>query len=160
VVSLPPCHRGGRASLELCLGAPLTAPSQLFFLFLEGKAAAPATVAALDALPGIRTFLQTEALLASHNNSRIWHEKWLAAFFNKPCNYELFVRQNLNLETAIAAALADGSIGWIAHIGAAPLGPCRRNRLTSAPARRHGRAVAPGGRGGLFLEKRASWGPC
>ena len=71
---------------------------------------------ALRALPGVRVFLRTQALEEAHANSRIWNEKWLASFFNKPCNYELFVRQNLNLETAIAAALVEGGIGWIAHI--------------------------------------------
>jgi hypothetical protein len=60
--------------------------------------------------------LRTPELEALHATSRIWNEKWLASFFDKPCNYELFVRQNLNLESAIAAALAEGGIGWIVHI--------------------------------------------
>jgi hypothetical protein len=60
--------------------------------------------------------LRSPELDESHANSRIWGEKWLAGFFNKPCNYELFVRQNLNLETSISAALAEGDIGWIVHI--------------------------------------------
>ena len=33
-----------------------------------------------------------------HAHSHIWHERWLAGFFNKPCNSELFVRQSLNME--------------------------------------------------------------
>lgn len=65
----------------------------------------------------MRVFLRTPELEAAHAASRIWREKWLASFFRKPCNYALFVRQNLNLETAIAAALAEGLAGgWIAHI--------------------------------------------
>ncbi|RZR70644.1 hypothetical protein BHM03_00000938 [Ensete ventricosum] len=36
--------------------------------------------------------------------SRIWNETWLAAFFYKPCNYELFVKQSLNMEMAILMA--------------------------------------------------------
>ena len=36
--------------------------------------------------------------------SRIWNETWLASFFYKPCNYELFVKQSLNMEMAIVMA--------------------------------------------------------
>lgn len=36
--------------------------------------------------------------------SRIWNETWLAGFFYKPCNYELFVKQSLNMEMAIIMA--------------------------------------------------------
>lgn len=36
--------------------------------------------------------------------SRIWNETWLAGFFYKPCNYELFVKQSLNMEMAIVMA--------------------------------------------------------
>ena len=101
------------SALQRCADAPA---SQRFYLFVEGQAAEPESVAALRALEGIRVFLRTPALEESHKKSRIWKEKWLAFYFNKPCNYELFVRQNLNLETAIATALAEGGIGWIAHI--------------------------------------------
>ncbi|KAK4253835.1 hypothetical protein QN277_010459 [Acacia crassicarpa] len=36
--------------------------------------------------------------------SRIWNESWLASLFYKPCNYELFVKQSLNMEMAIVMA--------------------------------------------------------
>lgn len=36
--------------------------------------------------------------------SRIWNETWLSGFFFKPCNYELFVKQSLNMEMAIVFA--------------------------------------------------------
>ena len=36
--------------------------------------------------------------------SRIWNETWLASFFYKPCNYELFVKQSLNMEMSIVMA--------------------------------------------------------
>lgn len=36
--------------------------------------------------------------------SRIWNETWLSSFFYKPCNYELFVKQSLNMEMAIVMA--------------------------------------------------------
>ncbi|KAL5654198.1 hypothetical protein ACJX0J_033517, partial [Zea mays] len=39
-----------------------------------------------------------------YNFSRIWNETWLAGFFYKPCNYELFVNQSLNMEMAIIMA--------------------------------------------------------
>jgi len=83
---------------------------------VEGRAASAGSVAALRRLDGVRVILRTEALEEAHASSRIWGEKWLAAFFDKPCNYELFVRQNLNLETSISAALVEGDIGWIVHI--------------------------------------------
>jgi hypothetical protein len=37
-------------------------------------------------------------------SSRIWNETWLSGFFYKPCNYELFVKQSLNMEMAIVMA--------------------------------------------------------
>ena len=91
-------------------------PWQRFYLFVEGQAASAGVVRVLRSLPGVRVVLRTEDLEAAHATSRIWNEKWLASFFHKPCNYELFVRQNLNLETAIADALQEGGIGWIVHI--------------------------------------------
>ena len=39
-----------------------------------------------------------EDLKYRHAHSRIWNETWLAAFFHKPCNHELFVLQSLNME--------------------------------------------------------------
>ncbi|KAH1105385.1 hypothetical protein J1N35_009153 [Gossypium stocksii] len=36
--------------------------------------------------------------------SRVWNEAWLSSFFYKPCNYELFVKQSLNMENAIFMA--------------------------------------------------------
>ena len=76
----------------------------MFYLFVEATAAQPDTVAALRTLPGVTVYERTPELVARQRVSRIWNETWLAAFFNKPCNYELFVRQNLNLEIAIRRA--------------------------------------------------------
>ena len=42
-----------------------------------------------------------ENLKYRHAHSRIWNETWLAAFFHKPCNHELFVLQSLNMEGAL-----------------------------------------------------------
>ncbi|RWW23780.1 hypothetical protein BHE74_00014777 [Ensete ventricosum] len=39
-------------------------------------------------------------------HSRVWNETWLSGFFYKPCNYELFVKQSLNMEMAIVMARA------------------------------------------------------
>ncbi|KAK3021334.1 hypothetical protein RJ639_047077 [Escallonia herrerae] len=46
---------------------------------------------------------------------RIWNETWLAGFFYKPCNYELFVKQSLNMEMAIVMAREAG-MDWIIHL--------------------------------------------
>ncbi|PHU17462.1 Pyruvate kinase [Capsicum chinense] len=35
---------------------------------------------------------------------KIWNETWLAGFFYLPCNYELFVKQTLNMEMDIVMA--------------------------------------------------------
>ena len=54
--------------------------------------------AQLRTLPGVRVIPRDGDLKYKHDNSRIWNETWLSAFFNKPCNHELFVRQSLNME--------------------------------------------------------------
>lgn len=55
---------------------------------------------------GIMDFYMHWCYLTSHflMYSRIWDETWLAGFFYKPCNYELFVKQSLNMEMAIVMA--------------------------------------------------------
>ncbi|KAI3739721.1 hypothetical protein L2E82_30132 [Cichorium intybus] len=40
---------------------------------------------------------------------------WLSSFFYKPCNYELFVKQSLNMEMAILMATNSG-MDWILHL--------------------------------------------
>ena len=52
----------------------------------------------LGQLPGVVAVPRDDALKKQHAESRIWNETWLAAFFHKPCNHELFVRQSLNME--------------------------------------------------------------
>ena len=52
----------------------------------------------LRQLPGVSAIPRDDALKKQHAESRIWNETWLAAFFHKPCNHELFVRQSLNME--------------------------------------------------------------
>ena len=54
----------------------------------------------LRALPGVTVIPRDEKLKYRHTHSRIWNETWLAAFFHKPCNHELFVLQSLNMEGA------------------------------------------------------------
>ncbi|URD91056.1 hypothetical protein MUK42_27863 [Musa troglodytarum] len=54
-------------------------------------------------------------LLSLKPYPRIWNETWLAAFFYKPCNYELFVKQSLNMEMAIVMAQNTG-MDWIIHL--------------------------------------------
>ena len=86
-----------------------------FYLFVDGPAAAPAVAARLRALPGVLVIPRDSDLKARHAASRAWNETWLAAFFHKPCNHELFVLQSLNMEVGIALAERD-AIDWILHI--------------------------------------------
>jgi hypothetical protein len=71
-----------------------------FYLFVEGQAARPQAVADLRSQPGVTVVERTPELLARQAASRTWNETWLAAFFHKPCNHELFVKQSLNIEGA------------------------------------------------------------
>ena len=56
--------------------------------------------ARLRQLQGVTVIPRDDALKKRHAESRIWNETWLAAFFHKPCNHELFVLQSLNMEGA------------------------------------------------------------
>ncbi|KAI3739719.1 hypothetical protein L2E82_30130 [Cichorium intybus] len=75
-----------------------------FFLFVEGKAATPSVSKVLESIPGVKVIYRTKELEEKQANSRIWNETWLSSFFYKPCNYELFVKQSLNMEMAILMA--------------------------------------------------------
>ena len=84
-------------------------------MFVEGKAATPEAVEKLRKFPGMKVWEPSDELNTSRNGSRIWNERWLGNFFNKPCNNELFVRQSLNMEIAIATA-HKMKINWHIHI--------------------------------------------
>lgn len=86
-----------------------------FYIFADGQAARPDNVAALRATPGVTVVLRDAELRKRHENSRIWKESWLSAFFHKPCNHELFVLQSLNMEVGIEMAQHDG-IDWLLHV--------------------------------------------
>ncbi|KAK4483538.1 hypothetical protein RD792_010736 [Penstemon davidsonii] len=86
-----------------------------FFLFVEGKAASPAVSKVLESIPGVKVIYRTKELEEQQAKSRIWNETWLSSFFYKPCNYELFVKQSLNMEMAIVMA-RDASMDWILHL--------------------------------------------
>ncbi|KAJ8491836.1 hypothetical protein OPV22_013557 [Ensete ventricosum] len=86
-----------------------------FLLFVEGKAAKPHVSAVLESLPGVKVIYRTRELEEKQAKSRIWNETWLAGFFYKPCNYELFVKQSLNMEMAIVMARNTG-MDWIIHL--------------------------------------------
>lgn len=60
--------------------------------------------AVLEAIPGVKVIYRTKDLEERQAKSRIWNETWLSNFFYKPCNYELFVKQSLNMEMAIIFA--------------------------------------------------------
>ncbi|KAF5202174.1 Glycosyltransferase-like [Thalictrum thalictroides] len=86
-----------------------------FFLFVEGKAASPNVSAILESIPGVKVIYRTRELEEQQAKSRIWNETWLSSFFYKPCNYELFVKQSLNMEMAIVMAREAG-VDWIIHL--------------------------------------------
>ncbi|KAM7509053.1 hypothetical protein LguiA_019506 [Lonicera macranthoides] len=86
-----------------------------FFLFVEGKAATPTVSKVLESIPGVRVIYRTKELEEQQARSRIWNETWLSSFFYKPCNYELFVKQSLNMEMAIVTARNMG-MDWIIHL--------------------------------------------
>ncbi|ONM28207.1 Glycosyltransferase-like KOBITO 1 [Zea mays] len=86
-----------------------------FFLFVEGEAAKPAVTSVLESIRGVKIIYRTKELKEKQEKSRIWNETWLAGFFYKPCNYELFVKQSLNMEMAIIMA-RDAGMDWIIHL--------------------------------------------
>ncbi|KAJ4846951.1 Glycosyltransferase-like KOBITO 1 [Turnera subulata] len=86
-----------------------------FFLFVEGKAASPTVSKVLESIPGVKLIYRTRELEEQQAKSRIWNETWLSSFFYKPCNYELFVKQSLNMEMAIVMA-RDAGMDWILHL--------------------------------------------
>ncbi|GFY92172.1 elongation defective 1 protein [Actinidia rufa] len=86
-----------------------------FFLFVEGKAASPTVSKVLESIPGVKVIYRTRELEEQQAKSRIWNETWLSSFFYKPCNYELFVKQSLNMEMAIVMARNFG-MDWIIHL--------------------------------------------
>ncbi|XP_010915920.1 glycosyltransferase-like At2g41451 [Elaeis guineensis] len=86
-----------------------------FFLFVEGQAAKPNVSAVLESIPGVKVIYRTRELEEKQAKSRIWNETWLSGFFYKPCNYELFVKQSLNMEMAIVLA-RDANLDWIIHL--------------------------------------------
>ncbi|XP_050383222.1 glycosyltransferase-like At2g41451 [Argentina anserina] len=86
-----------------------------FLLFVEGKAASPNVSKVLETIPGVKVIHRTRELEEQQAKSRIWNETWLSSFFYKPCNYELFVKQSLNMEMAIVMAREAG-MDWIIHL--------------------------------------------
>ncbi|KAK7396212.1 hypothetical protein VNO78_17052 [Psophocarpus tetragonolobus] len=86
-----------------------------FLLFVEGKAASPNVTRVLETIPGVKIIYRTRELEEQQAKSRIWNETWLSSFFYKPCNYELFVKQSLNMEMAIVMA-RDSGMDWIIHL--------------------------------------------
>lgn len=87
----------------------------VFYLFVEGRANSSESQEILRKEPGVTVIPDDAHLREKHAQSHIWQEHWLSAFFNKPCNHELFVRQSLNMADAIELARKDG-VDWILHI--------------------------------------------
>ncbi len=87
----------------------------LFYLFTEGVASSNESMEILSKEPGVSIVPRDDNLTAIQSTSRAWRENWLAAFFNKPCNHELFVKQSLNMEIGIVFGIEDEA-DWILHI--------------------------------------------
>lgn len=73
----------------------------LFYIFAEGVAGLPESIEKLSKEPGVKVIPRDEELTQKQSTSRAWNETWLAGFFNKPCNHELFVKQSLNMESKL-----------------------------------------------------------
>lgn len=86
-----------------------------FYLFTEGIANTPESIDRLSVEPGVSVIPRDKNLTDAHAKSHAWQESWLSAFFNKPCNHELFVKQSLNMEIGIVFAKEDKA-DWILHI--------------------------------------------
>nr|GMD44739.1 glycosyltransferase-like At3g57200 [Ipomoea batatas] len=84
-------------------------------MFVEGKAASPHVSKVLESIPGVTVIYRTKELEEQQAKSRIWNETWMNDLFYKPCNYELFVKQTLNMEMAIVMAREAG-MDWIFHL--------------------------------------------
>ena len=70
-----------------------------FYLFTEGMANSEESIEQLSKEPGVDVIPRDANLTEAQSRSRTWNETWLSAFFNKPCNHELFVKQSLNMES-------------------------------------------------------------
>ncbi|KAG6769147.1 hypothetical protein POTOM_024763 [Populus tomentosa] len=86
-----------------------------FFLFVEGKAASHDVSKVLETVPGVKVICRLKELEEQQAKGWIWNETWLSSFFYKPCNFELFVKQSLNMEMAIVMA-REASMDWIIHL--------------------------------------------
>ena len=86
-----------------------------FYLFTNGQADHEAARHELEKWAGVKVFGNNYKLDHMKANSRAWNESWLGAFFNKPCNHELFVMQTLNMEVALKQGFKDG-IEWMIHL--------------------------------------------
>ncbi|KAF9679589.1 hypothetical protein SADUNF_Sadunf06G0030500 [Salix dunnii] len=64
---------------------------------------------------GVKVIYRSKELEEQQDKSWIWNETWLSSFFYKPYNYELFVKQSLNMEMAFVMAREAG-MEWIIHL--------------------------------------------
>ena len=104
--------------------------AQYFFIFVEGMGLLLHTSSRVEEVPRDARWEPTKDLENARSKSRIWGEKWLSNFFNKPCNNELFVRR---------------ASTWRYR------SPRRRGEDRLAHSHRHGRAQ-PGGHGQLSVK--------
>ncbi|KAF4361092.1 hypothetical protein F8388_016901 [Cannabis sativa] len=107
---------GSNLKPKICITTSTSAGlEQILPWMFYHKAATPEVSKVLKSIPGVKVIYRTKELEEKQAKSRIWNETWLSSFFYKPCNYELFVKQSLNMEMAIVMA-RDAGMDWILHL--------------------------------------------
>ncbi|KAB5551744.1 hypothetical protein DKX38_009055 [Salix brachista] len=106
-----------------------------FFSFCGGESSSPDVSKVLETIPGVKVIYRSKELeeqqakslvpfllvamslkyMLRNDSHWIWNETRLSSFFYKPYNYELFVKQSLNMEMAIVMAREAG-MEWIIHL--------------------------------------------
>ncbi|BBN20123.1 hypothetical protein MPTK1_8g16610 [Marchantia polymorpha subsp. ruderalis] len=86
-----------------------------FYIFVEGELESPEKRSILRSIPGVKVNSRTMKLREKQLKSPIWKGNWLLDYQYKPCNYQKYVRQALNLEAATYVARRAG-MKWILHL--------------------------------------------
>ena len=86
-----------------------------FLLFVEGKEVAANTSDVMESILGVKFVHRTKYLEEKQAKILIWNETWISSFLFRSCNYELFVKQSLNMEMAIVMA-REANMDWITHL--------------------------------------------
>ncbi|KAL2610255.1 hypothetical protein R1flu_028828 [Riccia fluitans] len=77
---------------------------ETFYIFVEGELELPENHFILRSIPGVKVNSPTNKLREKQIKSVVWKGDWLSNYQHKPCNYQLYIRQTLNLEAATSVA--------------------------------------------------------